>query len=246
MNRPLNVHFLPSLFAPEQLRGSTAVVIDVLRATTVITQALASGAKAVVPCLEVEEARQLAAQFPAGEAVLGGERGGVLIEGFDLGNSPCEYSRERVAGRTVVFTTTNGTKAMHACRNAERVLLAAFVNLEAVCRSLESADRIDIVCAGTGGAVTREDILAAGAIIDRLGEQIVLDNDSARIARDAWQAATGELEQELRESTGGRNLQRLGLASDIADVAAIDSLPLVPELDLKSWRIKEKGTGSVH
>src|SRR5438132_10850132 len=106
------------------------VVIDVLRAAPTIFQALAAGATEVVPCLEVEEAKKIAVQI-ARSAILGGERGGKQIPDFDLGNSPAEYTPERVAGKTVVFTTTNGTRAMLRCEAARRVLIAAFTNLSA-------------------------------------------------------------------------------------------------------------------
>ena len=100
--------------------------------------------------------------------ILGGERGGLPIPGFDLGNSPAEYTRERVAGKTVVFTTTNGTRAMQRCKQASRVLLGAFVNFSAVCRELGGVEQVVLVCAGTDGHVTREDTLFAGAVVDDL------------------------------------------------------------------------------
>src|SRR5205823_10380648 len=140
----------------------TVVVIDVLRATTTIVHALAAGAREVVPCLEVEDARRIAAELGKA-AILGGERRGLPIPGFDVGNSPAEYTRQRVGGKTVVFTTTNGTRAMQRCKFASRVLLGAFVNFSAVCRELAVVDHVALVCAGTDGHVTREDTLLAGA-----------------------------------------------------------------------------------
>src|SRR6185436_10147310 len=116
---------LPALAEPGDLAGRTVVVIDVLRATTTIITALAAGATQVVPCQEIEEARRLAGQFSP-PAITGGERGGRQIPGFDLGNSPRAYTRKRVGGRPVVFTTTNGTRAMLRCREAGRVLIGAF------------------------------------------------------------------------------------------------------------------------
>src|SRR5262245_18694621 len=163
----LDVYLLPDLAEPAALAGKTVVVIDVLRATTTIIRALAAGAREVVPCLEVEEARRISSELGSA-AILGGERGGVPIPGFDLGNSPAEYTRERVGGKTVVFTTTNGTRAMQRCKLAGRVLLGAFVNFSAICRELSGTDEIAIVCAGTDGHVTREDTLLAGAIVDDL------------------------------------------------------------------------------
>ena len=122
----IHAHFLPRLTTPDALVGATVIVIDVLRATTTITAALAAGAERVIPCGELDDARrvreELAGGRPPVSALLGGERGGLPIAGFDLGNSPAEYTPERVAGRTIAFTTTNGTQAMLHCRQAGRVL----------------------------------------------------------------------------------------------------------------------------
>ena len=236
MNRQLNVHFLPNLAVPDVFEGSTAVVIDVLRATTVIVHALAAGALRVVPCLGIDEAQRHAQELPAGEAILGGERGGVLIEGFDLSNSPSEYTPENVGGRTLFFTTTNGTRAMHACRAAERIVIASFVNLSAVCKSLKEAERVEIVCAGTDGEVSREDVLAAGAIVDTLGSDWNR-SDAAGIAHTVWKSAKRSLAEELRDSAGGRNLIDLGLAADIDVAAELDQFSLAAQLDPDRWQI---------
>ena len=163
----IHVHLLPDLVPEEKLAGNVAVVIDVLRATTTIVHALAAGARQVIPCLSIDDARAAAASRTGEKVVLGGERQGVRIEGFDLGNSPSEYTPEAVGGRTVVFTTTNGTRAMLRCRQADHVLLAAFVNRAAVLagNSRPSRQNVHIVCAGTGGAITREDVLVAGSLV---------------------------------------------------------------------------------
>src|SRR5262245_9532828 len=239
----LDVYLLPDLVEPAALAGKTAVVIDVLRATTTIVHALAAGAREVVPCLEVDEARQIAARIGGG-TVLGGERGGVAIAGFDLGNSPAEYSRERVGGKTVVFTTTNGTRAMQRCKLAGRMLMGAFVNFSAVCRELAGNDRIVLVCAGTDGHVTREDTLLAGAIVDDLARSKKLQlNDQALLAADAWQTAVRLMTDRplglmLRESRGGRNLIDTGQENDIDLAAQMDRFDVVPELDLAAWCVR--------
>ena len=242
----INVHLLPALVEPHELVGRTVVVIDVLRATTTIIHALAAGAKEVVPLLEVEEARQLAAKLP-GQAVLGGERGGQRIEGFDLGNSPLEYTPAAVGGKTLVFTTTNGTRAMLRCKQAHRILIVAFVNFSAVCRELAEEQQIDIVCAGTDGHVTREDTLLAGAIVEDCRssrKESFVCNDQAEIAADAWRTAVGSLSGRdplaaaLRESRGGRNLIEIGQENDIDLAAQIDRFDVVPELNITAWRIK--------
>ncbi len=239
----LDVYLLPDLVEPAALAGRTVVAIDVLRATTTIIHALAAGAREVVPCLEIEDARRLAAEIGQG-AILGGERGGVAIKGFDLGNSPAEYTQARVGGKSVVFTTTNGTRAMQRCKLAGRVLLGAFVNFSAVCRELTSSHQVALVCAGTDGHVTREDTLLAGAIVDDLARSKKLQlNDQALLAADAWQTAVRlmtdrPLGMMLRESRGGRNLIDTGQENDIDLAAQMDRFDVVPELDLTTWRIR--------
>jgi 2-phosphosulfolactate phosphatase len=258
--RRIDVYLLPALVEPGQLAGRTVVVIDVLRATTTIIHALAAGAVQVVPCLEIDEARLIAAgEFPD-SAVLGGERGGLPIPGFDLGNSPRDYTRQRVGGKTVIFTTTNGTRALERCRAARRVLLGAFVNLSAVCRELSDEPHVALLCAGTDGHVTREDALFAGAVVSELastapplplgegrGEASIGDlilNDQAELAADAWHSCTRDLTganpvaAALRTSRGGRNLIDTGQENDIDLAAQIDKFDLVPELDLATWRIR--------
>src|SRR5882757_4256142 len=127
--RHINVYNLPNQVAESDLADSAVIVIDLLRATTTICFALAAGAREVVPFREIDEARAAAKQAGREQVLLGGERGGVLIEGFDLGNSPAEFTPERVAGKSVYITTTNGTWALHHARLARRVLVGSVVNL---------------------------------------------------------------------------------------------------------------------
>jgi 2-phosphosulfolactate phosphatase len=257
MTRILSAHFLPALVEPEELTGATVVVIDILRATTVITCALAAGAREVIPCLEIDQARYNARSLPPGQAVLGGERHGLPIKGFDLGNSPSDYRPDTVGGRTLVFTTTNGTRAMNVCHKASRVLIGAFVNYSALCDALPAEGSIQLLCAGTNGKITREDVLFAGAVAQRLtatgAGNLTVDenalNDQARIARATWREVVARdgneaglgwaaLATELRFSQGGRNLKAINLDRDIDDVARLDSLSVVGELHLAGWRIR--------
>lgn len=233
MPRLLNVYLLPELCAPESLAGGTAVVIDILRASTTICHALAAGAAKVIPCLTVEEARRCKSQDEA--TLLGGERRGVKIEGFDLDNSPLAYTRDVVAGKTIAFTTTNGTKALHRCTQAEEILIGSFANLTAVVRQLANhSNPVHLVCAGTNGVITGEDVLFAGAVVSQLQAQTTefrLDNDSARIAFDFW-ISNSNTEQRFRQamidSQGGRNLQQLGLTHDIEQASERDLFDFVP------------------
>jgi 2-phosphosulfolactate phosphatase len=241
--RQIDVYLLPALVEPAALTGKAVAVIDVLRATTTIVHALAAGAAEVAPSLNVEDARRLADQL-GDRAVLGGERGGLPIPGFDFGNSPAEYTSDRVSGKTVVFTTTNGTRALERCQLARRALIAAFANFSAVCRELSDASEVAIVCAGTDGHVTREDTLLAGAIVTDLAQgKLCQLNDQALLAADAWQTAVRLLTDRplgimLRDSRGGRNLIDTGQENDIDLAAQIDRFDIVPELDLKTWRIR--------
>src|SRR5262245_43581211 len=134
--REVYVYLLPELAPPERLRQGVAVVIDVLRATTSIIHALAAGCTVVLPCAEVDEARTLSGSMPAGRVLLAGERGGLPIAGFDLGNSPRRFTPRTCRGLSLVLTTTNGTRALLRCANAARTLVAAFVNYSAVCEQL--------------------------------------------------------------------------------------------------------------
>ncbi len=258
----LSVHFLPRIPSPDESRDdelgqATAVVIDLLRASTTICYGLAAGAREIIACLEVDEARRAAEEITP-KPLLGGERGGVQIDGFDLGNSPDEYRPETVAGRTIVFTTTNGTKAMLSCRGARRVLIGSFVNVSAVCAQLNPNQPTHLICAGTESRITREDVLCAGAIVDRLSAWELVGasdlNDEARIARDAWRetmrgleiddpGAIEKLARTLRDTRGGKNLVALGLEHDIDAASHIDRFSIVPELDTKSWRIGAAPTG---
>ena len=241
--RKIDVYLLPALVEPSELAGKTVVVIDVLRATTTIIHALAAGATQVIPCLEVDEARRIANELGS-KAVLGGERGGQQIPGFDLGNSPLEYTPGAVGGKGVVFTTTNGTRAMLRCRAARRVLIGAFANFSAVCRELAGENEIALLCAGTDGHVTREDALFAGAVVDDLARTAkCLVNDQGQIAADAWRTAVRLLTDRplgltLRDSRGGRNLIEIGQENDIDIAAQIDKFDIVPQLDVAAWRIQ--------
>jgi len=240
---PIHVHFLPELVPAAAVVDSCCVVIDVLRATTTIVEALSAGAASVVPCLTIEDARARLTEFGSDKAVLGGERGGRPIAGFDLGNSPAEYTTARLGGRTVILTTTNGTKALVHCRAAKEILVAAFVNLSAVTDRLRRAVptlAINIVCAGTDGLITREDVLVAGAIVAGLNPDEALLNDQALLARDAWleiaadhsaPELTARLTAAMQESRGGRNLIEIGMAADIELAARIDRHASVPTYD---------------
>src|SRR5262245_5769466 len=216
-SRQLHVHLSPSLVAPERLVGSVAVVIDVLRATTTIVHALANGCDCVRPCASVDEARHLADHMAAGKVLLCGERDGLKVPDFDAGNSPREYTAAKCKNLAIVLSTTNGTRALVHAQQAERVMIAGFVNYSAVCEQLRGEKRpVHILCAGEAGGVSLEDTLLAGAIVDYcVALPDVMVDDGARLAWDCFEHHGRHLEEALRLSSGGTRLLLLGYDDDI-------------------------------
>lgn len=237
-DKPLAVyaHVAPGLVQAHDFEGCTAIVIDVLRATSTMLACLHAGAAAVRPMLTVNEVNAAFAAAPPGSAVRAGERGGLRIPGFELDNSPASATPDLVRGRTVLLTSTNGTSALLHARAATRVLIAGFVNVSAVCRAVVRDPRpIRILCAGTRDQPSLEDCLVAGAIVDQLSAARPLsEDDGARLCLEAWRctlAQPGGLMRSMRSSRGARNLERLGFEADVEWCAQMDAMPLVAEYD---------------
>jgi 2-phosphosulfolactate phosphatase len=246
----IDVALLPSAIKPEELAGHTVVVVDVLRATTTIINALHNGCEKVLPQPGIEDARECHASI-AEDSLLGGERNGKIVEGFHHGNSPPEYSAEAIAGKTLVLATTNGTVAMESCRAADRVLIGAMINVSAVARELVDVPRVTVVCSGTDRLITSEDVIFAGLLTERIlelrenaGSEPSKLTDPATIAIHHWRTRKAEMDsgRELadffRNCRGGINLVRIGHDADVVFASQIDVLDRVPELDLNSWSIK--------
>lgn len=244
--RVVRVHLTPERLQAAQLAGSVAVVIDVLRATTTMIHALAAGCRAVWPVEEVEEARRIADGMRAGRVLLGGERDGVPLPGFDLGNSPREYTCARCKGTTLVLTTTNGTRALLRA-TAARTLIAGFVNYSAVCEQLGEEQRpIDIVCAGYRGEVALEDTLLAGALVEYLCEVApVCLNDAARLAWDCFENHGRVLDGALEVCDGGVRLRNLGYEEDLHVAVCVDQFAIVPEVRRDPLRVEIGSVGIV-
>jgi len=251
-------------FAQRDLRDATCVVFDVLRATSTFVTALHHGAKAIVPVSEISEALAIRQKQP--DVLLGGERDGVRIRtdqtgggDFDLGNSPREYTPEKVRGKTIVSTTTNGTRALRACTGAQTVLAASFLNLTATAqfiRQLQPA-QILLVCAGTRENIATEDMLAAGALGEMLigwgettGEPkreqkysgsrgrsphqkgIYEFSDSVETALSAWRKAKSNLLEVVSEAENARRLLAIPeLRDDVAFCLQQDKYPLVAQME---------------
>jgi len=230
------------------LRGAACVVFDVLRATSTFVTALQNGAKAIVPVSEISEALAIRQQQP--DVLLGGERDGVKIRAaqtggvdFDFGNSPREYTPEKVRGKTIVSTTTNGTRALRACAGAKMVLAASFLNCTTTAKFLcqLSPSQIVLVCAGTRENTALEDVLAAGALCEMLEEgsshcdgrtaQRVVPaqfSDSATIALRTYREAKSDLAAAVQTSENARRLLSIPeLRDDVTYCLQHDAFPLV-------------------
>jgi len=223
--RQVDIALTAERVVPEKVRNSICVVIDVLRASTTIVTALANGCSGILPAETPEEARKIAA---AKTCLLGGERNGLKIEGFDFGNSPLEYVSSEILGRFIVFTTTNGTRAVRACAQAPCLLVASFLNASAVTAVLDSMQERDIllVCAGTQGEPSIEDTVCAGMLLDMLQGKY---SSAAQEAIKHWRTARNDLVSMMKkDSTHGRKLVELGFERDIEFAAAIDKFAVVP------------------
>ena len=249
---PIFVHLIPTLISPGALRGGVVVVVDVLRATTVMVRALASGCVAVIPCGEIEEAVNIRDSLPPGTALLAGEREGLPIAGFDLGNSPGAFTPAICTDKTLVMTTTNGTRAILASVEADRVLVAAFTNLMETAAALHDVEQpIHIVCSGTDGRISFEDSVLAGALacdlhVSRKSATLTrpYGNDEAEIVSRLWATVPlaepgdeSELEGVLSQGRGGRRVREIGLAEDIRECARLDRFPLIAELRRDPLRV---------
>jgi 2-phosphosulfolactate phosphatase len=225
--------------AERDLSGATCVVFDVLRATSSMLTGLAHGVSGLVPVVTVEEAWLERERFP--EALLGGERQGERIEGFDLGNSPFEYMG--CSGRRIITTTTNGTVALRACGGARQVWVGAILNLEALRERLwrEKPAEVLLVCAGTSETLALEDVWAAGRLLEGLKGGSGAEgggwewSDSAQVA---WSVARAwpEAELALRASRNGRALLAKGRERELAWCARESALALVGEMSLGEVR----------
>lgn len=233
----VDVYFTTPEADPAVVHESTVVVIDVVRATTSMVEALANGARSIFPTPSTEDAVRLAGSLGREDTLLCGERKGVKIEGFDLGNSPLEFTPDVVGDKRLVWTTTNGTTALAAVREAPRVLVGAFTNLSAVARAIRTDGRVVIQCAGRGNRFAMDDALCAGHLVRILMAGHAPDveaeahalNDAAR-ASLALARAVAPSESFLGTTEAGRALSAIDLAGDLALCAQVDRHDVVPRL----------------
>lgn len=227
----IDVAFSPFELEKKDLQEKAVVVIDVLRATSTMIVALANGCSAFVPVATVEEARELVAASRNPNYVLGGERGGRMVEGFQFGNSPRDYRPEKIKGKVVVMTTTNGTRALVAAQKSAIIFIGAFLNISALAERLQEVGRdIVIACAGEKDLFCLEDAVCGGAIIDGLGKMGVSlsKSDSALAAKLLYEHYEADIDGMLSDSAWGRYLETIGLGKDVRFCGRTNCYDLVP------------------
>lgn len=224
----------------ERVMHRTVAVIDVFRATSVIIEALKNGARGVVPVVTIEQAVEMKSKFSSKEIMLGGERNTRLIEGFDKDNSPLAYKREDVAGKTIIFTTTNGTRAINNSRHASSIYIAAFINMKAVCDKMASLGHdIVLVCSGREDNYTAEDGLCAGAMTQYLVDSYEYSTtDIAQVMQQMYCAASGNLTRALSTTQHYQDISARGYTDDINFCLQHNIYNIAPYYDMTTGEIK--------
>jgi len=212
-------------------RGDLIIVVDALRFGSSVVNALANGAKTVIPTKSLKEAYRLHSAHP--DWLLAGERRGVRPRGFDFGNSPLEFIREKISGKTLIFTTTSGTLALTRSKTAKWILIGVFLNAKAVAEKAieitgKDAVGISLVQSGTRGRFSLEDFVCAGAIIDKLSIKEAILSDGAFAALLAFQQARNNLCETILKTEHAKSLINIGFKSDVEVACQLDLFPVVP------------------
>ena len=228
MSRTIEVCLTPALLSLYDIEKSIVVVIDILRATSSITYGIDNGAEAIIPVSNVEDCLN----YSDKGYLLAAERNGEVVEGYDFGNSPFSYTKEKVAGKTIVLTTTNGTKAMHmAQERAHQVVVGSFLNLTALCNWLKVQDKdVLLLCAGWKDKFNLEDTLFAGAVVNVLRKDFVHFDDSCVAAEDMYLLAKDDLRNYLRKSSHSHRLEQLNIEEDVQFCLKQDLCTTIPVL----------------
>jgi 2-phosphosulfolactate phosphatase len=218
----------PALLPLYDIRHSAVVIIDVLRATSTIATALHNGASRVIPVASVETCIRMGASL---QAITAGERDGIIAPGLQQGNSPFEYPPEFIGGKTLVLTTTNGTRLLHMAAGAAEILTGSFPNLSSVCSYLQQRQLpVVLACAGWKDRINLEDTLFAGAVVSRLRPFFQVDCDAAWMAESLYRQSESDLFAAIRHATHFHRLSRFGLEKDIRYCLTADVAPSLPLL----------------
>ena len=230
MTNRLHVCLSPALLSLYNVPEYIVVIVDIFRATSSICYGIENGAEAIIPVAEVDEC--LVYRDKETGYLLAAERNGEVVSGFDFGNSPFSYTKEKVAGKTVVLTTTNGTHALHLSRKAKKVVIGSFLNLTALCNWLKTQnENILLVCAGWKNNFNLEDTLFSGAVVEQLKAGNYKTDDSAIAANDLYQLGKHDLNAYLAKTSHSERLKKLGIEADIAFCLNVDITTAIPILE---------------
>jgi 2-phosphosulfolactate phosphatase len=227
----IDVFLTPNAITEKDVRNRQTVVIDVLRASSTVATALSRGARAIIPAPDMATASRIASNMDPEIFRLGGEQGGIRIEGYHLGNSPFEYNQEAVKNRTIIFKTTNGTGAIFKSKAAKHLIIGCFLNAQRVVDFVHS-NELDtvLVCAGWEGRVSFEDLICAGLLLNRIwdGREPVDMSDTARIAHSVYIRYQDQLHEAISKTTHAQRLFKLGHSEDVAYCTQLDVLSVLP------------------
>lgn len=228
MQKSIEVCLTPALLDLYSIEDRIVVVIDVLRATSSMVYGIDNGASAIIPVAQVDDCLNYADKG----FLLAAERNGEVVEGYDFGNSPFSYSQEKVNGKTIVLTTTNGTKALHLARKrAHQVVIGSFLNLEALCNWLRVQDKgVLLLCAGWKDKFNLEDTLFAGAVVRELRKDFTHFDDSCVAAEDLYELAKDDLRSYLHKSSHSHRLAELNIEEDVKFCLQLNICQAIPVL----------------
>lgn len=225
--RTIEVCLTPDLIHQHELKGKVVVVVDIFRATSCIVTGLANGIEAIKPVGEVDETKALGKEG----YMMAGERGGIKVPEFDMGNSPFEYQSEEVKGKKVAISTTNGSQAIIKSKGADEIVIGAFLNLESLAEYLlQSKTDVLVHCAGWKGTPNLEDTLFAGALIDECAEEMDPTGDSALIAHQLYIANHENLYGIAKQSSHAERLSGFGIEEDLEFCMTENEYQVVPKL----------------
>jgi 2-phosphosulfolactate phosphatase len=225
--KSIEVCLSPELIHQYNLKGKLVVVVDVFRATSCIVTGFAHGVRSFTPVAEIEACKKLGQQG----FLMAGERGGRIVDGFDIGNSPFDYITDQVKGSKVAISTTNGSRAILESKSADEVIVGAFLNLNAVAEFiLQTKKDVIIHCAGWKGTVNIEDTLFAGALIDECAEEMKALGDSALLAHQLFVANYENTFGLARQSSHAERLAGFGVEKDLEFCMEANKFNVLPYL----------------
>jgi len=237
----IEVFFSPGSLDELGMRGRNVVIIDVLRASTTICTALRNGAREVIPTPDIENATKISTNLSGDSRLLGGERQGKKIDGFDLGNSPFEYTPEKVGGKSIILTTTNGAGAIYRCRYASVALVGAFVNISSIVQTMiDVGGTWIILCSGNQGSFSIEDSACAGAIISKVNAVDKVETDDAGLTSVIlYNKFKKGILGMMKQSAHGKYLISIGFEEDLRFCAEVDRVPVIPIVEGTGIKLKQ-------